>query len=287
MRVLVNGVRLFFDVDGAALVPAGPALARRPTLIVLHGGPGADHSTLKPWFGRFADIAQVVYLDHRGNGRSEDGPPESQTLAQWGDDLAGFCAALEIERPIVYGLSFGGFVAQSAAIRHPDLPSRLILASTACRSVFERKYQAFEAMGGPLARRAAERFWGGAIDQDPTVVEDWDRHCRPYYNTRPPDPEARDRVVRRAETEARFFKAGGERWRMDFCADLARVRCPTLVLAGDRDPVTPLADAEEIVASLPGHLARYEVVPGAGHGPHRDRPAEVERLIRAFIAGSG
>ena len=112
MRVLVNGVRLFFDVDGAALVPAGPALARRPTLIVLHGGPGADHSTLKQWLGRFADIAQVVYLDHRGNGRSEDGPPESQTLAQWGDDLAGFCAALAMERPIVYGLSFGGFVAK-------------------------------------------------------------------------------------------------------------------------------------------------------------------------------
>ena len=284
MRVLVNGVRLFFDVDGGALVPDGPTMRRRPTLIVLHGGPGADHSTLKPWFGRFADIVQIVYLDHRGNGRSDDGPPEAQTLAQWGDDLAGFCAALEIGRPIVYGLSFGGFVAQSAAIRHPGLPSGLILASTACRSVFERKYDAFEALGGPESRRAAERFWGGAIDQDPTVVDDWDRHCRPYYNTRPQDPDARPRIVRRAATEARFFKAGGERWSMDFRAGLARVRCPTLVLAGDRDPVTPLADAEEIVASLPADLVRYEVVRGAGHGPHRDRPAETERLLRSFIA---
>ncbi|MEQ9329916.1 alpha/beta hydrolase [Thalassobaculum sp.] len=283
MRVLVNGVRLFFDVDGAALVPDGPALRRKPTLIVLHGGPGADHSTLKPWFARFADIAQVIWLDHRANGRSDDGPPEAETLAQWGDDVAGFCAALEIEHPIIYGLSFGGFVAQSAATRHPDLPARLILASTACRSVFERKYDAFEAMGGPESRRAAERFWGGAIEGDPTVVDDWDRHCRPYYNTRPQDPDGRTRMVRRAATEARFFKAEGERWRMDFRADLARVRCPTLVLAGDRDPVTPLADAEEIAASLPPNLLRYEVVAGAGHGPHRDRPAETERILRSFI----
>jgi proline iminopeptidase len=229
----------------------------------------------------------VVYLDHRANGRSDDGPPEAETLAQWGDDIAGFCAALEIERPILYGLSFGGFVAQSAATRHPDLPSRLILASTACRSVFERKYDAFEAMGGPDSRRAAERFWGGAIDGDPSVVDDWDRHCRPYYNTTPQDPEGRSRVVRRAATEARFFKAGGERWRMDFRADLARVRCPTLVLAGDRDPVTPLADAEEIAAHLPSDVLRYEVVTGAGHGTHRDRPAETERIQRSFILAEG
>lgn len=287
MRVLVNGVRLFFDVEGSAFVPAGPRLRRKPALIVLHGGPGADHSTLKPWFARLADIAQVIWLDHRANGRSDDGPPEAETLAQWGDDIAGFCAALEIERPIIYGLSFGGFVAQSAATRHPDLPSRLILASTACRSVFERKYDAFGTMGGPESRRAAERFWGGAIDTEAGVVDDWERHCRPFYNTTPQDPEARARVVRRAATEARFFRAGGERWRMDFRRDLARVRCPTLVLAGDRDPVTPLADAEEIAAHLPPGLVRYEVVEGAGHGPHRDRPAETEAILRDFIAGEG
>src|SRR3546814_6949868 len=84
MRILVNGVRLFFDVEGAALVADGPRLRRRPTLIVLHGGPGADHSTLKPWFARFADVAQAVWLDHRANGRSdersEEHPFELQSL---------------------------------------------------------------------------------------------------------------------------------------------------------------------------------------------------------------
>ena len=70
MHTVVNGVRLFFDVEGAGLVPDGPALRERPTLLLLHGGPGLDHSVYKPAFSTLADVAQVVFLDHRGNGRS-------------------------------------------------------------------------------------------------------------------------------------------------------------------------------------------------------------------------
>ena len=103
MWVRVNGVRLYFDVEGAGLVPDGPRMRAKPTVVLLHGGPGFDHSIYKPAFSSLADGAQVVFLDHRGNGRSEAGPPESWTLAQWGDDVRAFCDALGIERPIVYG----------------------------------------------------------------------------------------------------------------------------------------------------------------------------------------
>ena len=60
MRVVVNGVRLFFDVDGASLVPDGAVMRERPTLLLLHGGPGLDHSIYKPAFSTLTDIAQVV-----------------------------------------------------------------------------------------------------------------------------------------------------------------------------------------------------------------------------------
>jgi proline iminopeptidase len=283
MRIEVNGVRLFFDVDGEKYTPDGPKLREKPTLIVLHGGPGSDHSGFKPYFSRFSDIAQIVYLDHRGNGRSDDGAPEHQTLAQWGDDVAAFCRALEIDKPVIYGLSFGGFVAQSVATRHPELPSGLILASTACRSVFERKYAAFEALGGIEARRVAERFWGGGIADDASVLDDWAIHCLPHYSTTPQNPEARKRVIKRETTERLFFREGGERWRMDFRDDLAKVACATLVMAGDMDPVTPPSDAEEIVAHLPDHLVEYALIAGTGHGPHRDKPDEIETLLRGFL----
>jgi len=106
VRVLVNGVRLFFDVEGSGLVPDGPAMRERPTVVLLHGGPGFDHSIYKPVLSSLADIAQVVFLDQRGNGRSDPGPRESWTLDQWGDDVRGFCEALGIDRPIVLGMSY-------------------------------------------------------------------------------------------------------------------------------------------------------------------------------------
>jgi pimeloyl-ACP methyl ester carboxylesterase len=93
MRVLVNGVRLFFDVEGTKLVPNGPAMRERPTLLLLHGGPGFDHSIYRPAYSALADVAQIIYLDHRGNGRSEDGPQAGWNLAQWGDDVHAFCWA--------------------------------------------------------------------------------------------------------------------------------------------------------------------------------------------------
>ena len=131
MHVMVNGVRLFFDVVGEKLIPDGLRMRERPTVLLLHGGPGFDHSMFKPAFAPLADVAQLIMLDQRGNGRSDHGEPRLWRLAQWGDDVKAFCDILGIEKPIVLGYSFGGFVAQSYAIRHPDHPSKLILYSTA------------------------------------------------------------------------------------------------------------------------------------------------------------
>src|SRR5882672_5783066 len=176
MHVLVNGVRLFFDVEGAKLVPDGPAMREKPTLILLHGGPGFDHTIYKPAYSRLADVAQVIYLDHRGNGRSDAGPKEQWTLAQWGDDVRAFCDALGIEKPIVYGASFGGTVALAYATRHPAHAARLILVSTeaAAETHRDRRVALFERFGGPevgaLARR---RFLDG--DTDAAMLEAWVR----------------------------------------------------------------------------------------------------------------
>ena len=122
MRVLVNGVRLFFDVEGAGLVPDGPAMREKPTLLLLHGGPGFDHSIYKPALSALADIAQVVFLDHRGNGRSDPGPAGGLDAGPVGRRRAGVLRGAGIERPIVLGMSFGGTVALAYATRHPPHP---------------------------------------------------------------------------------------------------------------------------------------------------------------------
>ena len=122
--------RLFVDIEGLGLVPDGAAMREQPTLILLHGGPGYDHSGFKPIFSRLADIAQIVYVDHRGHGRSSRCPPEQWTLDIFADDVVRLCTALGIVRPIVLGQSFGGFVAQRYIARHPQHPAKVILSST-------------------------------------------------------------------------------------------------------------------------------------------------------------
>jgi proline iminopeptidase len=59
VRVQVGDLRLFFDVDGLGLVPDGRTMEQRPTLLLLHGGPGFDHPPFKPRFSQLADVCQV------------------------------------------------------------------------------------------------------------------------------------------------------------------------------------------------------------------------------------
>lgn len=112
MRVAVGDVKLYFDVDGAKLVPVGPWMVERPTVVLLHPGPGFDHTLFKDLVGPLlAEVAQVVYLDLRGHGRSDRCAPEQMTIAQLADDLDALCQALEIQRPVVYGQGWGAFTA--------------------------------------------------------------------------------------------------------------------------------------------------------------------------------
>ena len=82
MMVSVGDVRLFVDIDGVKLVPDRDSLRERPTVVMLHGN-GGDHSIFQDTYAQFPEVAQVVYYDHRGNGRSEDGSPERWTIDQW------------------------------------------------------------------------------------------------------------------------------------------------------------------------------------------------------------
>ena len=278
MYVTVNGARLFFDVEGAKWVPEGAGLREKPTLLLLHGGPGLDHSSWKPDFSRLADLAQVVYLDHRGNGRSERSSPEHWTLPQWADDVRGFCDALGIERPIVMGGSFGGFVAIAYAVRHPEHPAKLILSSTSARTNLPRMLERFEARGGPGARAAAERFW---TDPGPGTLPAYLTDAMRWYNRTPRSADVMRRAILNLDLLFHFARHGHG---FDYLGQLARVRCPTLVLGGGLDPVCPIEDQAEIAAALPAALVRFERFEHAGHGVYRDEPERAFTVLREFLS---
>ena len=278
---IAPGVRLFVDIEGCGLVPDGERMREKPTLILLHGGPGYDHSGFKPLFAQLADVAQVVYVDHRGHGRSSPCPPSDWTLDNFADDVVRLCDALGIHKPVVLGQSFGGFVAQRYLARHPEHPARVILSSTSHHMGLDRKLAMFEKLGGEDARAAAEAFWLAPGEAN------WVRYqqlCTPLYNQRPPaDPLARARI--RFNTDILFASASGEQRQMQLLPGLARVCCPVLVMAGEKDPVTPLADAQEIAAAIPAPWGRLVSFAHAGHGAWRDEPDAAMALIRGFVSG--
>ena len=286
MKVEVNEVRLFFDVEGAKFVADGKVMREKPTLLLLHGGPGFDHSTFKPAFSQYADIAQIVYLDHRGNGRSDRGPQNRWTLAQWGNDLFEFCRALDIEQPIVMGQSFGGMVAMAYATQHPDHPAKLILSSTAAsmRRHVERSIALFGAKGGPAIAAMARRALTQGYDSQEFAMQ-WLAQAMPFYNTRPAaDPFMSARAVMNTTVLLHFLGPGGEGLKFDLHADLARIRCPTLVLGGVEDPMTPIECQQDIAAAIQPQWVRFVSVADAGHGAFRDQPSAFDTL-REFILG--
>ena len=278
MRVQIGDVRLFFDVDGSKLRPDGSAMREVPTLLLLHGGPGFDHSGFKPDFVQLTDVVQIIYLDQRGCGRSDRGPINSWKLDQWATDIRSFCDALNIQQPIVMGQSFGGCVALAYAIRYPDHPSKLIVSSALVQPVGARSFGIFERLGGRAARDAAVAFW---TNPGPNTRKDYFAHCMPLYTRRPMPPEFVARSVRNPEVADFFFS--GELKTLNLLPQLSSIRCPTLVTGGEDDPVTTINDAEDIAAAIPANLVRFERFAGAGHGVYRDRPEEFFRILREFM----
>ena len=280
MLVSIGDTRLFVDVDGPGLVPDGSHMRERPTLIMLHGGPGFDHTVFKqPVFAPLTQVAQVVYYDHRGNGRSDPSTPDRWNLDTWADDLHALCNVLGIERPVVYGASFGGFVALNYALHHPEHPSKLILSSTAAHIHLERSFAMFERFGGPDARDVAERFW-----RDPTAehFEEYRRVCLPLYTQREQPQEVQARVTHRLDVAAHFRRSG--EMHFDFREQLQSIQCPVLVMAGLLDPMVTIEDARELAAGLPPETTQLLEFENAGHMLPLEEPEAVIAAITNFIA---
>lgn len=253
-------------------------MVRRPTVILLHGGPGMDHSSFKAELAPLKEIAQLIYVDHRGNGRSDDGPRDRWTLAQWGDDVRSVCDALGVERPIVLGQSFGGMVAQSYATRHPDHPAGVIFSSTSPRANEERNLAVFERLGGPEVRAIAAEWYRAP---SPATLAPFIERAMPLYNTRFSDPDGIGRMVLRLDVLYHWF--GGEHRTFNVLPELEHLRCPVLVLGGEDDPTTPIEDQVDIAAAVPGELVEFHRFADCGHGAYRDHPDQAIPILRDFI----
>jgi len=276
VHVTVNGARLWYDVDGPRVVPDGPEMRERPTVVLVHGGPGSyDHSYFKPDFGTLTTVAQVVYLDLRGHGRSEWGNAADWSYELCADDIRAFCDEVGIAQPVVYGHSMGGWVVILYGARHPGHAGSLILQSTMARFDADRLAEGFLRVGGDEVSALARQDFGVAA----VTAEEWAR-CYAVFGPNVPDDAQLARRIQNPDVGLRGMDLMRE---LDVVHQLARIDRRTLVCVGEADPVTPVEASREIVAALPEGIGQLEIVPGAGHFPWLDDAETYWRVVTSFV----
>ena len=139
---------------------------------------------------------------------------------------------------------------------------------------------AFERLGGEEARQAARRYWENPSTE---TIADYIRVCIPLYNHHRRGNEMFTRSVMNMEVVVDFPRR--EQSKFDFLPDLKRIKCPTLVMGGEDDPITPVEDSEDIAAALPKEFAHFERFPATGHGIVSDAPERFIRVLKEFVTG--
>src|ERR671929_589601 len=102
---LRDGYRMFVEEVGSGF-----------PMVVLHGGPGLDHTNFRPWLDPLGDELRLLYVDERGQGQSERVDPETLSLEVFARDVDLLAEALGLERFALLGHSFGAFVTTWHAI---------------------------------------------------------------------------------------------------------------------------------------------------------------------------
>ncbi|MEU4235468.1 alpha/beta hydrolase [Nonomuraea sp. NPDC026600] len=285
MRVSVNGTELYVDVDGPQLHLDEDRLVQRPTMVVLHGGPGFDQGYLRPGLGPLSADVQLVFVDLRGQGRSERMPARTCTLERMADDVARLCDRLGITAPIVFGHSAGGFVALHLALRHPDSVGGLILCGTAPTLAplpDDDPPPSLEQRASAEAVLVAQRLFGG--DFSPETFDAFSRLVFPFY-AGPRHTGIPQRIMRLSDVSldvaAYFFRTLAPTY--DLRPRLPEISVPTLAIVGRYDWVCPPAAARLLAAQIPGaHLVE---IADAGHFVFSEEPQAFQDAVRAFLAG--
>ncbi len=275
MQVEANGTQLWFDVEGAALIPEGATMRQRPTVLLIHGGPGSyDHSYFKPHFSRLTDVAQVVYLDLRDHGRSARHDPATWSYEVCADDIRAFCDAIGLEHPIVLGHSMGSWIVLMYGARHPGHAGALISQNGMARFDLDRLAEGFRRAGGDEVAEVARRAFAGEDVSD----EAW----APAFAAYGPNVPSPDELSRR--TQNLDVDVSGELMRaLDMLDQLPLITSPTLVCVGELDAVTPVEASQEIYDHLAPEVRSMTVIPRTGHFPWLDDPERYWAVITDFI----
>ncbi len=283
MKAKIRGTEIFFDIEGASIVVEDRGIREKPVAVLLHGGPGGDHTSYKPTFSDLSDRMQLVYIDHRGQGRSARGDRSSYTLDNNVEDLEALRQYLGLGQIIVIGGSYGGMVALAYAARYPQAVSQLVVSATVASYEFlSLAQQTLQEIGTPAQIEIAQRLWDGNFRSNEELNTYFDL-LHPLYSysaksAQQPITTVGNRIVSFEATNEAF---GGFLKTYDIRSELANILAPTLVLAGKHDWICAPKFSEEIAMSIPN--SRLQIFEQSGHLLRVDEPQRLIDAIADFV----
>ncbi|MBV9279720.1 MAG: alpha/beta hydrolase [Chloroflexi bacterium] len=279
MDVTIGGARLFY-------LPVGPE--QNYPLIVLHGGPGLDHTEMHPWLDPLSDTFRLLYLDLRGHGRSERVDPASLTLDRYAEDVSELAAVLGLRHYALLGHSYGAFITLAHAVERGDASHYIISSGSASMSKSMPEIQENLARFEPAElREQVMQSW--AREPEVRTREEAAEILRmqmPFHFASVESEayrkyvELEDRCIYTPEILA--YTASHE-YAIEFEDRLSGVTKPVLILAGERDRTTTARAARDMHAGIPG--SELVIIPDAGHMAYVEQPEIYFTAVREFFAG--
>jgi len=245
-------------------------------LLFIHGYPFTGDMWL-PLVDLLEDRYRLIIPDLRGFGKSELWAPMTPgqtvplSIALFADDLRLLIEEIGEDRPlVVVGLSMGGYIAFEFYRRFASNVMALVLADTRAQTDSpERKLERIQT-----AQRVLNEGSGFVADSMAQQV---------FASTAPAEMrEHWRRIMSQTSPETIASTLVAMASRPDSVPTLRSILCPTLVIVGEADPITPLEDARRIYQSIPA--ARLEVIPKAAHFPPVERPNEFAQVLSRFVA---
>jgi pimeloyl-ACP methyl ester carboxylesterase len=251
-------------------------------LVFLHGA-FADARIWDSQWKHFSSKYRLLRYDLRGHGRTGPSELKEYSMATFADDLTSLLDALEVESPILCGLSWGGSIAQAYAVQNPERLKALILASSAvaidltlmdkilCNVLFPRwlmlltikamSVKNFTRFSFGLARLTMGKHWLSRDEEAGTYLEQCMRNM----------------------DGSEYLKI----WKAIYgfhVLPLKKISCPTLVLNGEFESKNTFRHSQEILRRVP--RAKAKVIPRASHGMNLEEPEAFNKLVEDFLQQS-
>src|ERR1700722_12417145 len=284
MRASIRDTEIYFDIDGMSLVPDGDRMRERPTAFLVHGGPGNDHTGLKDRYGLLAKKMQLLYFDHRGQGRSARGDVSRYTLSENVEDMEALRRHLGLGPVVSIGTSYGGTVAMAHAARYPQAVSHLVLVGTVSHPGYvDRARQIAAERGTPEQITMCDDLFAGRIDTQEkqrryfeVMSSLYGHKCNPTMSK-----VGLERCIFSPEALNRAHGPQGFLRTLDLRPELKNITAPTLILAGRLDWICPPEFSEEIHELIAGSDLR--IFEESAHSIGGDEPENFFDAIAGFI----